>query len=687
MTTINSILSVMLLGGSALSAQAEVLSVEKLTQLNKVHSVAVSSDGRQLVYGVKTPEGSDLYLQPLSAMSSSYTGSANLAKATRLTYDSSSETAVRFSSDGQAIYFLSARSGSNQLWRLPLSGGEARPVTDLPMDIEGYTLSSDNQSVVLSLDVYPECDTLACTIERDANPPAHNGQVYDSLMVRHWDHWNDNKVRHLFSAKLTDKVITDAKDITPQWQTDVPAKPFSGMEEVAISPDGTKVVFSAKVKAPDNAWSTNFDLFEVAIEGGSIRNLTEANKAWDAAPQFSADGRYLAYKATTKPGFESDKFTLQLLDLRTGENKALAPQWDRSVSSFQFGANGRAIYATAKDLGQTSLFEISTGFGDIRSVFSDGYVGDVQVVGEQIVFSRHALNSPKELYRINRDGSGLMQLSDVNKEKMADVTLGDVEQFSFSGANDEQVYGYLVKPALFDANKRYPLAFLVHGGPQGSFGNMFHSRWNAQLWAAQGYGVVMIDFHGSVGYGQAFTNSISRDWGGKPLLDLQKGLDYVGDNYAWLDINNGCALGASYGGYMMNWIAGNWPKGFNCLVNHAGLFDMPSFHQSTEELWFAEHEMGGPFWAKDGDYSKYNPANFVANWQTPMLVTQGLKDYRVPYAQSLGAFTTLQRKGIDSRLVVYPEENHWIHNPDNLIHWYQQVFAWMAKYTQPQSEQ
>ncbi|WP_170268912.1 S9 family peptidase [Pseudoalteromonas ruthenica] len=224
---------------------------------------------------------------------------------------------------------------------------------------------------------------------------------------------------------------------------------------------------------------------------------------------FSADGRYLAYKATTKPGFESDKFTLQLLDLRTGENKALAPQWDRSVSSFQFGANGRAIYATAKDLGQTSLFEISTGFGDIRSVFSDGYVGDVQVVGEQIVFSRHALNSPKELYRINRDGSGLMQLSDVNKEKMADVTLGDVEQFSFSGANDEQVYGYLVKPAQFDANKRYPLAFLVHGGPQGSFGNMFHSRWNAQLWAAQGYGVVMIDFHGSVGYGQAFTNSIS----------------------------------------------------------------------------------------------------------------------------------------------------------------------------------
>ncbi len=668
---------------AAFATQAEVLSVEKLNNLNKVHSVAVSSDGRTLVYGLKTPQGSDLYVQALSAQTTEFAPAQSQPKSTRLTFDKKAESDVTFAAHNKGVYFLSSRSGSQQLWYLPLEGGEARPVTDFPLDIEGYRLSADNTSLVVSFDVYPSCDSLACTVEKDKQQQAvkYNAQVYDDLMVRHWDHWNDEKVRHLFSATITDELVTDAKDITPNWQTDVPAKPFSGMEEVAISPDGQKVVFSAKVKAKDNAWSTNFDLFEVSIDGGEARNLTADNTAWDSSPLFSEDGRYLAYKAMSKPGFESDKFTLQLRDLRTGETKSLAQQWDRSVGSFTFGAGGRAIYATAKDVGQTSLFEISTAFGDVRSLFSDGYVGDVHVNGQQIVFSRHALNSPKDLYRINRDGAGLSQLTAVNSENLASMAFGDVEQFNFAGANDETVYGYLVKPAQFDPKKKYPLAFLVHGGPQGSFGNMFHSRWNAQLWAAQGYGVVMIDFHGSVGYGQEFTNSISRDWGGKPLQDLQKGLAHVQRNYKWLDTENGCALGASYGGYMMNWIAGNWPTGFKCLVNHAGLFDMPSFHQSTEELWFAEHEMGGPFWAKDADYNKFNPSDFVENWQTPMLVTQGLKDYRVPYAQSLGAFTTLQRKGIDSRLVVYPDENHWIRNADNLKHWYEQVFTWMAKHT------
>jgi dipeptidyl aminopeptidase/acylaminoacyl peptidase len=252
------------------------------------------------------------------------------------------------------------------------------------------------------------------------------------------------------------------------------------------------------------------------------------------------------------------------------------------------------------------------------------------------------------------------------------------------------VHGYWLKPANFENGKQYPIAFLVHGGPQGSFGNMFHYRWNAQLWAAQGYAVVMIDFHGSTGYGQAFTHSISRDWGGKPLEDLQKGLDFIVKEEAWLDGANACALGASYGGYMMNWIAGNWPTRFKCLINHAGLYDMPSFYQSTEELWFPEYDLGGPSWQQNiaddsgkkvSDYQKFNPSAFVQHWQTPMLVIQGELDFRVPYTQSLGAFTTLQRKGIDSRLVMFPDEDHHIRKPDNLVAWYAEVFAWLAKYT------
>jgi dipeptidyl aminopeptidase/acylaminoacyl peptidase len=264
---------------------------------------------------------------------------------------------------------------------------------------------------------------------------------------------------------------------------------------------------------------------------------------------------------------------------------------------------------------------------------------------------------------------------------LKDIQLAEFEQFSFPGANDETVYGYWMKPWNFEAGKKYPIAFIVHGGPQGSFGNMFNSRWNAQLWAAQGYGVVMIDFHGSTGYGQAFTDSIARDWGGKPLEDLKKGMAFVTEQQPWLDKDNACALGASYGGFMMNWIAGNWTDGFKCLVNHAGLFDMPSFYGSTEELWFPEHDMGGPVWDKAADYQKFNPAAFVDNWKTPMLVIHGLKDYRVPYAQGLGAFTTLQRKAIPSRLVIFPDENHWILKPANAERWYNEIFSWMKQHT------
>ena len=263
---------------------------------------------------------------------------------------------------------------------------------------------------------------------------------------------------------------------------------------------------------------------------------------------------------------------------------------------------------------------------------------------------------------------------------LSNLTFGEFEQFSFKGWNDEKVHGYLVKPANYQKGKSYPMAFLVHGGPQGSFGNMFHYRWNAQLWAAQGYGVVMMDFHGSTGYGQEFTDSIAGDWGGKPLVDLQKGFDYIVKEQPWLDADNSCALGASYGGYMMNWISGHWPERFKCIVNHAGLYDMPSFYSSTEELWFPEHDLGGPVWEGSEDYSKFDPARYVKNWKTPMLVIQGELDYRVPYAQSLGAFTALQRQGIESRLVMFPTEDHHIRNPDNLIKWYDEVFKWMEKY-------
>ncbi|WP_440873966.1 prolyl oligopeptidase family serine peptidase [Thalassotalea sp. PLHSN55] len=653
--------------------------VEKLNELNQLHNVKVSPKGDIIVYGLKMGSSSTdnhLYAQNLKS-----------GEVTQLTSHAKGEGNVAFSQSGDSIYFLSSRSGSSQVWQLPLTGGEAMQMTNLPLAVNGFVISPSGKKLALELSVKNGCKTFECTLEARKADEAKKHQVrtYDQLMVRHWDHWLDEYNEHLFVADVPEKIsaatqITTATDIVANWHGDI-----AGISQVAFHPEDTKLAFSAKAPAKDHAWTTNFDIFEVNLKDNSFENITKENLAWDAKPLYSSNGRYLAYLAMKTPGYESDKFSINIKDNHTGQTKLVAGSWDRSVSSMIFSPNNRSLFVTAQDVGQKSVFEVHPEFGDVRKVYSDGSVADLAVHGEQLYFTRHSLNSPKDIFTIHRDGSALQQLTQVNKDKLANINFADFEQFNFKGWNDETVHGYLLKPANFEAGKKYPMAFLVHGGPQGSFGNMFHYRWNAQLWAAQGYGVVMVDFHGSTGYGQAFTDSIAGDWGGKPLEDLQKGFAHIVEQEKWLDEDRSCALGASYGGYMMNWIAGNWPDGFNCLVNHAGLFDMPSFYGTTEELWFPEHDLGGPVWsqARD-DYNKFNPSAFVTNWKTPMLVIQGELDYRVPYAQSLGAFTSLQRQGIDSRLVMFPSEDHHIRNPDNLVVWYQEVFKWINKYTKAQ---
>ena len=652
------------------------LTVEHLNRFNKLHDVVLSPDGRYVAYG-QTNAGfspadhsSDLYLMDLS----------NLNKVSRLTQSMGRESQLQWANDGQSIYFIANRSGTSQVWQLPLYGGEALQVTDLPLAVEGFKVSSDGKQLALALSVKPGCQSLQCTLEAKAADAAKkdSAMAYDQLMVRHWDHWLTPYRNHLHVAALGQGVVKDATNLMSDWNTNI-----AGMNEVAFTPDSQRLVFSAKISAADQAWHTNYDIFMVPVAGGEKQNLTAANPAWDARPSFSNDGRFMAYKAMSKPQAEADKFSLVLLDMVTGQRKELAAEFDRSVSDYKFGADNRTIYVTTQDLGQYAIYAINTGFGDVRKVYADGYAGALNVAADKIVFTNHKLDTPPEVFQLNTDGSNLTQLTDINADWHKEVQFGDYEQFSFKGANDDTVYGYLVKPWDFDAAKKYPLAFLVHGGPQGSFGNMFNERWNAQMYAAKGYAVVMVDFHGSTGYGQAFTDSISRDWGGKPLEDLKKGFEYIVKAQPWIDGDRACALGASYGGYMMNWIAGNWPTGFKCLVNHAGLYDMPSFYGSTEELWFPEFDLGGPAWKPESDYQKFNPAALADKWQTPMLVIHGLKDYRVPYAQGLGAFTNLQRKGIDSRLVIFPDENHWILNKDNRVRWYNEVFQWLDKYTKP----
>jgi dipeptidyl aminopeptidase/acylaminoacyl peptidase len=679
---------------NAQNSTTEVFTVEKLNELNQLHSVALSPKGDTFIYGLKKGSKSTdnhLYRQNIST-----------GKVTQLTNHAKAEHNVVWADDGKSVYFLSARSGSTQIWQLLLNGGEAQQLSDFPIDVNGFTVSKNDQVFALSFTVKPGCTDLACTVSAkkvDAEKK-YNIRAYDHLMVRHWDTWTTDYKEHLFVAhKNAQGLLTSAQDVMPNWQSD-----FAGIGQVSIHPEGNSLAFSAKDSSTSeltktHSWTTNFDIFEVDLNSTKTKpqtsfnlvNITRENQAWDASPVYSDNGRYLAYKAMKTPGYEADKFTLQLRDNKSGKTRAIAPNWDRSVSSLSFAPDNKTLYVVAQDVGQKSIFSITPEFNEVRSIYNEGSNGDVMSFGDRVYFSRHTLSSPKDFFSIDNHGDDLTQLTNINKDKLANVTFADFKQFNFKGWNNEKVHGYWLKPANFEQGKKYPIAFLVHGGPQGSFGNMFHYRWNAQLWAAQGYGVVMVDFHGSTGYGQEFTHSISRDWGGKPLEDLQKGLDFIVKDQPWLDRDNACALGASYGGYMMNWIAGNWPSGFKCLINHAGLFDMPSFYQSTEELWFPEYDMGGPLWGKqDGnvvgqpseDYNKFNPSAFVNNWKTPMLVIQGELDYRVPYAQSLGAFTTLQRKGIDSRLVMFPDEDHHIRKPDNLVVWYDEVFKWLAKYTE-----
>jgi len=657
---------------AANDTETKVLDVVALTQLNQIHDFVVSPQGDSFIYqlqkGIHSGDN-HLYLQKV-----------NSKQAQQLTSNKSAESNVIYALDGKSIYFLSGRSGSSQIWRLPLGGGEAQQISDLPLAINGFQVSQDGQRFALELTVLPGCETIQCTLDAKAidAKKKHHVRVYEQLMVRHWDTWNTAYKSHLFIADRAEQgAFTEASDLMPTWQGDI-----TGASEVNFHPDGERLSFSAKYPSKTEAWTTNYDIFEVDLNTKKLLNLTEENTAWDAHPIYSPDGRYLAYKAMSVPGYESDKFTVMIRDSQTGKTRAVAKQWDRSVSELVFADDSRSLFVTANDLGQKSIFEITLEFGDVRRVFNDGTAGKIAQNGDKVFFTRHALDAPTDIFTIARDGKQLMQLTKVNETKLANTTMAEFEQFSFQGWNNEDVYGYWLKPADYQVGNKYPIAFLVHGGPQGSFGNMFHYRWNAQLWAAQGYAVVMIDFHGSIGYGQGFTDAIARDWGGKPLEDLQKGFADITKQEPWMDASNACALGASYGGYMMNWIQGKWSDGFNCIVNHAGLYDMPSFYGSTEELWFPEHDMGGPVWDGSEDYNKYNPAAFVKHWQTPMLVIQGELDYRVPYAQSLGAFTALQRQGIASRLVMFPDEDHHIRKPDNLKVWYQEVFDWMKKYSQ-----
>ena len=585
-----------------------------------------------------------------------------------------------FGADG-AVWYLAPVDGQDQLFRLLLGGNPAQ-VSNLKGDISGFKVSADGSRLVIFADRDLRCADFACE-GLPAKPATGSARVYDQMFVRHWDTWVEPGVRsRIFAFPIADgKVTGPGVPVTGALVGDTPSKPFGGGEEIALSGDGRTVYFALREAGRIEPTSTNLDIFAAPADGSAPpTNLTPGNDGTDTLPTLSPDSRTLAYTSMARAGYESDRSVVMLRDLASGQTRALSANWDRSAGSLAWSKDGKSLLVTAGDIMEEPVFRIDVASGKVTRLTGDGHAGNViPLAGGGAIFTQNSAMAPDDLYRVDARGR-VTQLTAVNKALLAELDPVKFEKFSFTGANGDKVWGMKMKPAGPQyAAAKLPIAFIVHGGPQGSFGNGWSYRWNPRLFTSPGYAVVSVDFHGSTGYGQAFTDAIRNNWGGWPLEDLQKGLAFATANDPQLDADKACALGASYGGYMMNWIEGQWPDRFKCLVQHDGVFDARAMAYETEELWFDEWEHGGKAYYEDpAAFERWNPVNYVSRWKTPMLVITGEKDFRIPYTQGLAAFTALQRRDVPSKLIVFPDENHWVLKPKNSIQWYDNVFAWMG---------
>ena len=584
-----------------------------------------------------------------------------------------------FARDG-SLWFLMPVGDNDQLFRMEISG---KPVqaSNFKGDVGGFKLAPSGDRVVVWADRDLRCADLDCA-GLPAKPKTGSGRTYDQLFVRHWDTWAEPGVRsRLFGfAVAGGKLAGPGLALTGNLVGDTPSKPFGGGEEIAFSPDRRTLFFALREAGRIEPLSTNLDIFQAPSDGSAPPvNLTAANHGTDNLPTVSPDGRTLAYFAMARAGYEADRQVLMLRDLATGSVRALTQNWDRSVDSIEWSSDGKSLLVTAGDTLEEPVFRVDAATGKVTRLTGDGHYANVRALpGGAVLATMNSIQAPDDLYRIDAGGR-VTRLTDVNRELLAQLDPVTFQKFSFAGANNDRVWGWTLKPAV--ATAKLPILLLVHGGPQGSFSDSWSYRWNPRVFSGPGYGVVSVDFHGSTGYGQAFTDAIHQNWGGWPLEDLQKGLAFATARDPQLDAANACAAGGSYGGYMMNWIEGRWPDRFKCIIQHDGVFDARAMAYETEELWFDEWEHGGhAYYEAPAEFEKWNPVNYVQNWRTPQLVITSEKDFRIPYTQGLAAFTALQRRNIPSRLLIFPDENHWVLKPKNSVQWYDEVFGWTRRY-------
>jgi dipeptidyl aminopeptidase/acylaminoacyl peptidase len=567
-----------------------------------------------------------------------------------------------------------------QIFRLAIAGGEAKQITNFPAGIAGYILSPDGKMIALTASVFPSCTDMACDEkaekERADNPV--KARIITEMPFRRWDEWVDGKRNHIFIMPAEGGATTD---ITP-GDADSPIWTEGGSEEVAFSPDSREICFSRFVE--NEALTGNSDLFVMPASGGTPKAIT-TNKSTDRTPLYSPDGRYIAYSATLRPMQESDLVRLFLYDRSTGEHRNLTEAMDRSIDSYVWAPNSRSLFVTFEDHGQVPLARLDIATLKITPLVTSGTIGDAGISrdGSFLVFGKMDLSHPIDAFRLNltEPGGVTAQLTSMNADSLKDIQFGAASSFTFSGWNGDTVQAWKVTPPEFDSTKKYPLLLLMHGGPENAWGNLFHYRWNAQLFAAAGYVVILPNFHGSSGFGLKFMDAIKGQWGGAPYEDQMKAVD-IALTWPYVDTTRVAAAGASYGGYMANWVEGHTDR-FRAIVSHDGLFDLMTMIYSGDFVGGTMQEFKGTPWENPQALIDQAPVTYAANFKSPMLIIHGGKDYRVDPSQGLAMFQVLQAKHVPSKLLFFEEENHWVLKPADSILWYHTVLDWLDQWVKP----
>ena len=669
------LLLVLALACTAAGQTFRSFTVNDLLKVRRVGDPQISPDGKWIAYTITDMDKAanrgipQIYLLPVGGGEPKLLGSGLRS------------SSPRWSPDGKRIAYTSG----GQIWTIDVTSGDKKQVTNLSTGASDPVWSPDGTMIAFTSDVYPECTTDDCNKQKDqqSGESKVKARTIERLLYRHWNAWKDNKRTHVFIVHLSNG---DTTDLTPG---DFDSPPFSlgGPTNYAFSPDSKKLAFVSN-RDKVEATSTNSDIFIVPVTGGEPTRITASNLGADEGPVFSPDGRYLAYRSQARAGFESDLWKLMLYDRESGKSRSLTDKLDNYVESITFAPDSQKILITVGERGIAPVYSVPVNSGEIRKLIADGFNGDVQVSndGRTLVFTRSSSTMPTEIFRASADGSGVTQLTRTNEAFLSGFNLKPQEAVSWTGAGGTKIQGWIIKPANFDPSKKWPLLVLIHGGPQGAWNDNWGYRWNPQVFASAGYVVFTPNPRGSTGFGQKFVDEISGDWGGKAYTDIMNGVAYVISNNSFIDKERVGAAGASYGGYMINWIEGhNDDKRFQfkALACHDGVFNLTSMYGATEELWFTDWEFKGTPWTNPQMYEHWSPHMFVKNFHTPMLVIHGELDYRVPVTEGLQLFTALQRMGVDSKLLYFPDEGHWVLKPQNSELWYKTVLGWFEKYLKP----